>query len=146
MRAIPVLVGGAVVPKSSQLPNQLSSLVRRNAFEISDIRFHSDVDKLIQALEKTISDQKSSVSTESPNTSNPEITSSSYGEYTKPVDATETDSIPLEKNKMHIEATENDFISINSSKNILLQIRENFYFSLIFWSGIGEVVPLNCTT
>lgn len=27
MRAIPVLVGGAVVPKSSQLPNQLSSLL-----------------------------------------------------------------------------------------------------------------------
>lgn len=26
-RAIPVLVGGAVVPKSSQLPNQLSSLL-----------------------------------------------------------------------------------------------------------------------
>lgn len=40
---------------------------------------------------------------------------------------------------MHTEATENDFISINSNRNIFLQIRENFYFSLIFWSGIGAL-------
>ncbi len=52
IRAIPVLVGGAVIPKSSQLPNEIALLVRRNAFEISDTRFHSDVDRLIETLEK----------------------------------------------------------------------------------------------
>lgn len=54
IRVIPVLVGGAVVPKSSELPDSLAPLVRRHAFEISDSRFHSDVDKLIQTLEKVI--------------------------------------------------------------------------------------------
>ncbi|HNB02025.1 MAG TPA: SUMF1/EgtB/PvdO family nonheme iron enzyme [Nitrosomonas sp.] len=54
IRIIPVLIGGAATPKSSQLPELLISLARRQAFEISDTRFHSDVDKLIQALEKII--------------------------------------------------------------------------------------------
>lgn len=52
IRATPVLVGGAVVPKSSQLPDSLAPLVRRNAFEISDGRFHSDVDKLYRRWKK----------------------------------------------------------------------------------------------
>lgn len=54
IRAIPVLVGGAVLPKSTQLPELLTSLVRRNAFEISDKRFHYDAEKLINALEKVL--------------------------------------------------------------------------------------------
>ncbi|MBK7352961.1 MAG: SUMF1/EgtB/PvdO family nonheme iron enzyme [Nitrosomonas sp.] len=57
IRVIPVLVGGAQMPLSSQLPKPLESLARRHAHEISDIRFHSDVDKLIQILEKTIGNQ-----------------------------------------------------------------------------------------
>lgn len=57
IRVIPVLVGGAITPKSSQLPELLIPLVRRQAFEISDTRFHSDVDKLIHALEKIIPSQ-----------------------------------------------------------------------------------------
>lgn len=54
IRVIPVLVGGAMFPKSIQLPEPLIPLVRRHAFEISDTRFHPDVDKLIHALEKII--------------------------------------------------------------------------------------------
>ncbi len=57
IRIIPVLVGGAATPKSSQLPEPLIPLERRQAFEISDTRFHSDVDKLIHALEKIIQSQ-----------------------------------------------------------------------------------------
>lgn len=57
IRVIPVLVGGAVIPRSSQLPESLILLARRQAFEISDTRFHSDVDKLIQTLEKIIPSQ-----------------------------------------------------------------------------------------
>ncbi|TYP94265.1 MULTISPECIES: toll/interleukin-1 receptor domain-containing protein [Nitrosomonas] len=56
IHAIPVLVGDAVMPKSSQLPEVLASLVRRNAYEISDTRFHDDVNKLIHALEKVLPD------------------------------------------------------------------------------------------
>jgi TIR domain/Sel1 repeat len=52
VKVIPVLVGGATMPKLQQLPEALASLSRRNAIEISDTRFHHDVDRLIEALEK----------------------------------------------------------------------------------------------
>lgn len=52
IRVIPVLVGDVAMPKSSQLPDALANLARRQAYEISDQRFHDDVDKLIQALER----------------------------------------------------------------------------------------------
>lgn len=54
IRVIPVLVGGAAVPQSSQLPECLVPLARRNAYQISDLRFRTDVDKLTQVLEKAI--------------------------------------------------------------------------------------------
>lgn len=89
IRTIPVLVGDAVVPKSSQLPEPLLPLVRRNAFEISDSRFHSDVDKLIDALEKVLSDH----STKIPKTYKPEITSTSRNEFSKWIDITQIKKI-----------------------------------------------------
>ena len=52
---LPVLVGGATMPKMRQLPAPLAMLSRRNAVEISDSRFHADVDKLIEALERAAS-------------------------------------------------------------------------------------------
>ncbi len=54
IRVIPVLVGGAAMPKSTQLPESLVSLTRRQAIEITDQRFHTDTDKLIKALEKIV--------------------------------------------------------------------------------------------
>lgn len=62
IRVIPVLVGGAVMPESSQLPECLMPLTRRHAYEISDNRFHTDVDKLIQVLEKAMGVQMPSPS------------------------------------------------------------------------------------
>jgi formylglycine-generating enzyme required for sulfatase activity len=47
---IPVLVGGAAVPRSTDLPDALKALVRRQAFEISDTRFHQDADRLIAEM------------------------------------------------------------------------------------------------
>lgn len=54
IRVIPVLVGGAAMPKSTQLPESLAPLTRRQAIEITDHRFHADTDKLIKALEKIV--------------------------------------------------------------------------------------------
>jgi hypothetical protein len=54
VRVIPVLVGGATVPHSTDLPDVLRRLVRRNALEISDTRFHHDVDRLIETLDKVL--------------------------------------------------------------------------------------------
>lgn len=47
---VPVLVGGASMPRADQLPPDLAFLARRQALEISDIRFHDDVDRLIESL------------------------------------------------------------------------------------------------
>lgn len=55
IRVIPVLVGGAAMPKPAQLPECLVSLIRRQAIEITDDRFHTDAIKLITALEKIMS-------------------------------------------------------------------------------------------
>jgi hypothetical protein len=49
-RVIPALVGDATMPSATQLPQDLVALSRRQAIEISDSRFHQDVDDLIEAL------------------------------------------------------------------------------------------------
>ena len=50
LRVVPALVDAAVMPKVSDLPQDLQTLTRRHAIEISDSRFHQDVDRLIEAL------------------------------------------------------------------------------------------------
>lgn len=52
IRVIPVLVQGASMPRSQDLPESLSILSHRNALELSDLRWRSDVGKLIKILEK----------------------------------------------------------------------------------------------
>jgi len=54
IRVIPVLVGGSTMTHSKDLPHDFAQLARRQALEISDTRFHHDVDRLIEALEKAI--------------------------------------------------------------------------------------------
>lgn len=66
IRVIPVLVGSAIMPKSTELPECLQPLARRQAHEISDNRFRTDVDRLIQVLETMMSAQSPSPQTVSP--------------------------------------------------------------------------------
>lgn len=47
---IPILFGGAQMPKPEQLPNDLKGLVRRNALDIRQASFHRDMDVLVDAL------------------------------------------------------------------------------------------------
>jgi molecular chaperone DnaK (HSP70) len=54
IRVIPTLIQGASMPQSSTLPENLKSLARRNAIELSYSRFHTDVDKMIRAIERAI--------------------------------------------------------------------------------------------
>jgi hypothetical protein len=49
-RVIPVLVDRATVPSESELPDDLKSLVRRNAFEIRDGAWDDDVRRLVQSI------------------------------------------------------------------------------------------------
>jgi hypothetical protein len=53
IRIIPVLVGGARMPGRHELPEALAPLSRRNAIELSETRFHADVNRLIEAIEKS---------------------------------------------------------------------------------------------
>lgn len=54
VRVIPVLVDEAAVPKSSDLPPSLSSLVRRNAIRMSHEGFGADFGRLINTLERVM--------------------------------------------------------------------------------------------
>lgn len=53
-RVIPVLVGGAAMPRSDTLPERLRPLARRHAIEISDTRFTSDSERLSLAISKIV--------------------------------------------------------------------------------------------
>ena len=48
---IPVLLGGAAMPAAAALPAALQPLARRNAHEMSDLRWEHDRDRLFSALE-----------------------------------------------------------------------------------------------
>lgn len=51
VRVIPVLVGGAHMPRLEELPEALAGLLRRNAIELSDTGFQQLLPRLIQAVE-----------------------------------------------------------------------------------------------
>jgi hypothetical protein len=51
---IPVLIDGAAMPLEEELPDVLALLARRNGTPLDYVRFDTDVDKLINALEDTI--------------------------------------------------------------------------------------------
>jgi tetratricopeptide (TPR) repeat protein len=54
VRVIPVLVDGASMPRSSNLPDDLKLLARRNALEVSHNRFSADFDQLVAVLERVL--------------------------------------------------------------------------------------------
>jgi TIR domain len=51
IRIIPVLVEGAQMPSSAELPESIHQLARLNAFELSDHRWTSDVERLARTVE-----------------------------------------------------------------------------------------------
>lgn len=54
VRVIPVLVEGAQMPDTSQLPDDLQPLCRRNAIELTDKRWEYDVTQLRDTLKKAL--------------------------------------------------------------------------------------------
>jgi len=57
IRVIPVLVQRANMPKPEELPDDLDKLTRRNAIELSDLRWQTDVDQLISVMERVLAEQ-----------------------------------------------------------------------------------------
>jgi TIR domain len=51
---IPVLLDGASVPQSVELPYELRALIRLNAVEVSHQRFNADSERLIASVEKML--------------------------------------------------------------------------------------------
>ena len=56
---IPVLVDGAAMPSQRELPEPLRPITRRNAIELSDLRWRQDVGRLIGALDQLIEEAPS---------------------------------------------------------------------------------------
>lgn len=54
IRVIPVLVGGATLPRRDDLPANLQPLCLRQAVEIRDTNFHADVKVLTDVLHRTL--------------------------------------------------------------------------------------------
>jgi formylglycine-generating enzyme required for sulfatase activity len=54
IRVIPVLVDGASMPESADLPDDLKPLARRNALRISDTGFDDDCRRLVVAIEEVV--------------------------------------------------------------------------------------------
>jgi hypothetical protein len=57
-RVIPVLVGGAELPTTDQLPSEVQALAQRNAVELRDRRWAVDLQELVGALRKLIDLQR----------------------------------------------------------------------------------------
>lgn len=51
IRVVPILVGGAEMPSSEDVPSSLAMLNRRNAFELSDLGWQSSLDALGRNLD-----------------------------------------------------------------------------------------------
>jgi hypothetical protein len=70
IRVVPVLVESASMPRASDLPDNLKSLSRRNAVEITHARFYTDTQHLIESLE-LVSDQAEATDSQVPLSSIP---------------------------------------------------------------------------
>lgn len=54
LRVIPVLVEGATMPTPEELPESIQRLARLNAFELSDQRWSTDIERLTQQLQQLV--------------------------------------------------------------------------------------------
>ena len=59
IRVIPVLVQHASMPKEKDLPDDMVKFTRRNAVELSDLRWQNDVDQLIAVMERLLAEARS---------------------------------------------------------------------------------------
>jgi hypothetical protein len=57
IRVIPMLVGGATMPRSVDLPEDLVSLARRHGMEVPDVGFHQALSRMIESVEKQRAEQ-----------------------------------------------------------------------------------------
>jgi hypothetical protein len=54
IRVVPILVAGAKLPETDDLPDALRPLARRQAFELGDATFRADATELIERLDRVV--------------------------------------------------------------------------------------------
>jgi hypothetical protein len=64
IRVIPVLVQGAVMPRAEELPEDLAPLSRRQAIELRDQHWKTDIKRLINYLEKVLAERAAAAAQE----------------------------------------------------------------------------------
>jgi len=57
IRVIPVLIDGARMPSAEELPERLRPLIRRNAVEIRNTQFGSDIQRLLEKVREALSNR-----------------------------------------------------------------------------------------
>lgn len=58
IRVIPILVQRAAMPLQRDLPDNLTKLARRNAIELSDLRWQNDVEQLIKVMDRVLAQRE----------------------------------------------------------------------------------------
>lgn len=61
IRVIPVLVQRASMPRQEDLPDDLKKFTRRNAIELTDLRWQTDLDQLIAVMERVLAKREAAV-------------------------------------------------------------------------------------
>ena len=56
VRVIPILIGGARLPRADELPASLAKLARRQPLELSPSRFDFDTSRLLKVLDRTLAE------------------------------------------------------------------------------------------
>lgn len=77
IRVVPVLVGGAVMPRVTELPDELQSLTRRQAIEISHKQWDASTGELIRTLERILETAGAAATSAPQVTVRPPVTSAS---------------------------------------------------------------------
>ena len=100
IRVIPVLVDGALMPRSMELPDDLKPLARRNALQISDTSFDGDCQRMVAAIKEVLEraaierrereEQRASTPPGKPEADKPSAETPSKVVYPLPPQSTET--------------------------------------------------------
>jgi hypothetical protein len=106
VRVIPVLVGGARMPRADELPDSLAALVRRQALELSPARFDFDTSRLLKVLDRTLAELQATQQQAAPMTAPTgtvpgsaasAVTSPQHGEASRPAPPPAEDQIPAQQ-------------------------------------------------
>jgi formylglycine-generating enzyme required for sulfatase activity/tetratricopeptide (TPR) repeat protein len=118
IRVIPVLVDGALMPQSTDLPEDLKPLVRRNALLITETSFDGDCQRLAaairQVLEKAAAEERERLGTEQREREEPEARQPEEKERLEGKQREKERLEAEQRNKQRLEAEQRETASQNN--------------------------------